>query len=61
MRCYFEPGDADSLAKAIASLYADPELRLTLGTAARKKALQTFDVNQHTERVQNVYSFLLKK
>lgn len=35
-----EPGDAAALAQAISALWADPELRQTLGTQARAHAMQ---------------------
>jgi glycosyltransferase involved in cell wall biosynthesis len=54
----FTPGDSTSLAKAIHRLYADEGLRKQLGSAARTKALQTFDVAEHVRRVQEIYELL---
>ncbi|MCB1875316.1 MAG: glycosyltransferase family 4 protein [Chromatiales bacterium] len=55
----FEPRNADSLAECIERLYLDRELGRRLGEAARAKALATFDVHTHAERIQAVYDRLL--
>jgi glycosyltransferase involved in cell wall biosynthesis len=39
------PGDAHALAEAIRQLVADPDLRLRLGGAARRVALERFDMS----------------
>ncbi len=55
----FTPGDSDSLSKAIYRLYADEDLRKCLGSAARQKAMNTFNVDEHVRRVQEVYDSFL--
>lgn len=55
----FAPGDAAALADAICRFHADPNLRRGLGAAARVKALRTFAVQEHVERVQSIYERLL--
>lgn len=57
----FQAGSADSLADAIWSLYQDRALGERLGTAARAKALATFAVDTHVQRVQEIYAQLLSK
>ena len=51
----FSPASAEGLAEAIRNFHDNPDLRLRLGAAARKKALKTFSVTTHVERVQQVY------
>jgi glycosyltransferase involved in cell wall biosynthesis len=55
----FKPGDAVSLAEAITQFYLHPELQQTLGHNARSHALETFDVQQHTGKVQAIYQQLI--
>jgi glycosyltransferase involved in cell wall biosynthesis len=55
----FEPGSAESLADCILRIYQSPELGQRLGSAARQRALSTFDVGSHVDRVQEVYESLL--
>jgi glycosyltransferase involved in cell wall biosynthesis len=55
----FEPGSAESLADCILRIYQSPELGQRLGMAARQRALSTFDVGSHVDRVQEVYESLL--
>lgn len=55
----FEPGNVDSLTRAILELYHDPELGKRLGAKARTRALSTFAVTTHVENVQKVYAELL--
>lgn len=54
----FTPGDAQSLADAIAKFYNSPALRTTLGANARTSALQTFAVETHVDQVQAIYERL---
>lgn len=56
----FRPGDADSLAGTIQELHDSPDLRRELGTAARRKAYETFAIRTHVEAVQDTYRELLK-
>lgn len=51
----FRPGDPDSLAEAITSLWRDPGLRASISTAARASALETFAVARHVTEVAGVY------
>jgi colanic acid/amylovoran biosynthesis glycosyltransferase len=50
------PGDAELLAKAIHSLYSDPDLRLRLGAAGREKVLAAFDMNRTAEHLAKLVS-----
>lgn len=49
------PGDAAALARAIARLMDDAELRRTLGHRARLKILGTFDLRRNTEHLADVF------
>jgi len=55
----FTPGDAASLATAIARLHGDPALRRRLGTAARERALNLFAIERHAAEVQTIYDALM--
>jgi glycosyltransferase involved in cell wall biosynthesis len=55
----FEPKNSKDLAQKIETLYSQPELRLQLGNAARKKALKPFSVTEHVNQIQHVYKNLL--
>ena len=49
------PGDAEALACAIARLMDDPELRRSLGQAARLRILEKFDLHRNTERLAEIF------
>jgi colanic acid/amylovoran biosynthesis glycosyltransferase len=49
------PGDAATLARAIARLMDDAELRRTLGQNARVKVLEKFDLRRNTEYLADVF------
>jgi glycosyltransferase involved in cell wall biosynthesis len=49
------PGDAEALARAIARLMDDAELRRTLGQNARVKVLEKFDLRRTTEYLADVF------
>jgi glycosyltransferase involved in cell wall biosynthesis len=49
------PGDAEALARAIARLMDDAELRRTLGQRARLKILEKFDLRRNTEHLADVF------
>jgi colanic acid/amylovoran biosynthesis glycosyltransferase len=49
------PGDAQALARALARLLDDPELRRSLGQKARLKILEKFDLRRNTERLAEVF------
>lgn len=49
------PGDAAALARAIARLMDDAELRRTLGQNARVKVLEKFDLRRNTEHLADVF------
>ena len=57
----FEAGSADSLAKTIEVFFSSEKQRKKLGNNARRQALQTFSVETHTDKVQQVYHNLLLK
>jgi len=48
-------GDAESLAQAIRRLCADPRLRGQLGSAARKRIVDSFSMNLVAERIDDAY------
>jgi glycosyltransferase involved in cell wall biosynthesis len=50
-----DPGQPDELAKALEKLLASPELRRSLGTAARKRAEERFDLPALRERLGAIY------
>lgn len=49
------PGDAEALARAIARLMDDAELRRRLGQKARLKILEKFDLRRNTEHLAGVF------
>lgn len=49
------PGDAQALARAIATLMDNPELRRTLGKNARQKILEKFNLRRNTEHLAEVF------
>lgn len=51
--------DREALAAAIGRLLEEPELRRTMGEAARRRARQDFDAERMVERVIGVYEELL--
>jgi glycosyltransferase involved in cell wall biosynthesis len=53
------PGNPEQLAEALDRLLADEELRTRMGTAGRKRALETFTIPAMTTVVENVYRELL--
>jgi glycosyltransferase involved in cell wall biosynthesis len=57
----FEPGDARALANAICRLHDVQGLSEQVGRAARLKALETFSVARHAEKIQNIYEAVLNK
>jgi glycosyltransferase involved in cell wall biosynthesis len=52
------PGDPDALAKGLARLLQDPELRARIGAAARSRAAD-FDIRTVVARMEQVYAGLL--
>jgi glycosyltransferase involved in cell wall biosynthesis len=48
------PGDAQSLAAAIAALTSDPERRRTMGRRAREKAEQQFDSGKQNQEIADI-------
>ena len=52
------PGDAGALAEAVRRLTGDPELRLRLGSAARRTAEARFDATDYAKRLLAFYAFL---
>jgi glycosyltransferase involved in cell wall biosynthesis len=57
----FRANDPASLAAVIERLHAEPDLGRRLGTLARARALETFAVETHASRVQEVYESLLAR
>jgi glycosyltransferase involved in cell wall biosynthesis len=55
------PGDVTELATAVRRLAADPMLRLRLGEAARKTALDRFDSERFGPQLLEAYRHLLRK
>jgi glycosyltransferase involved in cell wall biosynthesis len=53
------PRDPSALAKALATLVRDPDLRRKMGQAGRERVLQHFSVERMVERTQNLYDQLL--
>jgi len=57
----FKPGDSADLADSIHRLHLEPDLRTTLGRAARRKAFATFSIAEHSQKVQTIYDKLLSE
>jgi glycosyltransferase involved in cell wall biosynthesis len=55
------PRDLDSLMNAIGRLHDDPELRLRVGAAARRRAEQLFSLSQMIRRHESLYCSLVPK
>lgn len=53
------PGDADALADAVDLLFSSPELRETVGRAARRAACERFDSAGSVRRIEALYSSLV--
>ncbi len=53
------PGSVTELAQALARLAADAELRRRLGAAARRSAVERFDIQQHAARLVELYERML--
>ncbi len=52
----FEPGDSAGLARAISSLYSDPELAAQLAAAAEKMANERFSEEKHYRRLRQIFN-----
>lgn len=50
-----EPGNVQQLTQAMARMIRQPELRVALGRAARKRVLEEFSVERYVERMTRVY------
>ena len=55
----FKPGDAGMLTKAIQTLNNDNDLRVRLGKAARKRFLDIYSLEQHCNRLVELYKLAL--
>ena len=49
------PADSDSLASAIEKLFADPQLRLSMGRAGRCRVEKEFPISAMVERLEKIY------
>jgi glycosyltransferase involved in cell wall biosynthesis len=52
------PGDSASLARGLACLLDDPEMRLCMGQAARRRALQLFSISRVAREITSLYQTL---
>jgi glycosyltransferase involved in cell wall biosynthesis len=50
-----EPRDADAIARELARLAADPQLRQRLAAGARQRYLQQYTLDQYLQRVRQVF------
>ncbi|MBX2990837.1 MAG: glycosyltransferase family 4 protein [Bacteroidetes bacterium] len=57
---YVNPRNAQQLADAIERLGADPELRLSMGRAGRRRVEEMFDQQKHITRIEEIYYELLE-
>ncbi len=57
----FENKNADDLREKLEKLIISPELRTKFGTAARKRALENFDLEILTDKVIGIYNSAIKK
>jgi glycosyltransferase involved in cell wall biosynthesis len=49
------PGDVEAIASAVVRLLGDDDLRRSMGQAARKRAVESFDVAQMMQRLEGLY------
>jgi glycosyltransferase involved in cell wall biosynthesis len=54
-----EPGDADSLARGLGRMLAEPETAAAFGTAARQKAERDFNASRILETINSLYGRLV--
>lgn len=54
------PGDSNALARAIARLLDDPDLRHRMGEAGRQRFVERFTIAEAARRVINIYRDLLQ-
>jgi glycosyltransferase involved in cell wall biosynthesis len=52
-------GNADDLAGALATLIERPDLRLSLGTAARRRVISEFSISSLSDRCMDIYKTVL--
>jgi glycosyltransferase involved in cell wall biosynthesis len=57
----FEPGRADDLADKMRRLWASPELRRRLGSAAREKVVRLWSADRHFEQTNALYERQLQR
>jgi glycosyltransferase involved in cell wall biosynthesis len=57
----FETKNAEDLTNKLELLINSPDKRLVFGKAARKRAVENFDLNILTDKVINIYNELLNK
>ena len=57
---YVDPRNAQQLASAIERLGADPELRLSMGKAGRRRVEELFDQQKQITRIEEIYYQLLE-
>ncbi len=54
-------GDAETLARVLESLLLDPERRLALGRAARRRWEEEYQIDKYRQRLDQVYADVLSK
>ena len=55
------PGNVEALSNAIDELIENPQLRQSLGKAAKEHILEKFEVRQYIHKLENLYNRLLKE
>jgi len=55
------PANVEALSNAIAELIRNPQLRQSLGKAAKEHILEKFEVRQYIHKLENLYNRLLKE
>jgi rhamnosyl/mannosyltransferase len=56
-----EPANADALAIAVNRLFADPQLRIKYGEAARRRVQSEFTIDVMVQRIRDLYEAVLDR